>query len=127
MECVMIEVFRYWLNGLMNDDTIVSPRLATRGFIDAANGRVVEGSLRKVDEALVGTDDQAIQGFTGQQIDYLRELISLGSLNTRTVVAGRSWLVRLIENGLVSATESANGRFEYAITALGRAAVRQLL
>jgi hypothetical protein len=123
----MIEVFRYWLNGLMNDDTIISPRLATRAFIDAANGRVVEGSARKVDETLVGTDDQAIQGFTGQQIDYLRELISLGSLSTRTVIAGRSWLARLIDNGLVSVADTGNGRFEYAITALGRAAVKQLL
>jgi hypothetical protein len=111
----------------MNDDTIISPRLATRAFIDAANGRVVEGSARKVDETLVGTDDQAIQGFTGQQIDYLRELISLGSLSTRTVIAGRSWLARLIDNGLVSVADTGNGRFEYAITALGRAAVKQLL
>jgi hypothetical protein len=122
----MAEVFRYWLNGALSEGTIVSPRLATRPFIEAANGQIVKGSGRTIDESLMG-GDQVIQGFTGEQIAYLRDLISLGAITTSVHNGARGWLARLIDNRLVNVTQTASGRTQYAITALGRAAVKQLL
>jgi hypothetical protein len=123
----MIEVFRYCLNGALNADPIVAPRMATRPFIDAANGQIIKGSGRVVNESLLGGADQVIQGFTGEQVSYLRDLISLGAIATSPGNRDRHWLNRLIANRLVKTTDDGRGRLEFAITALGRVAVAQLL
>jgi hypothetical protein len=123
----MAEVFRYRVNGCLNEGSIISPRLATRPFIEAANGQIVKGSGRTIDAGLMADDEQVIQGFTGQQIAYLRDLISLGTITTSPGRLGRSWLNSLVANRLVSAQPLDDGRLEYAITPLGRAAVKQLL
>ena len=123
----MIEVFRYCLNGAVDADPIVSPRMATRPFIEAANGQIVKGSGRVVNETLLGGADQVIQGFTGEQVSYLRDLISLGAIVTGPGNRARHWLDRLIANRLVASRDDGCGRVEFAITALGRVAVAQLL
>jgi hypothetical protein len=123
----MIEVFRYCLNSVLNADPIVAPRMATRPFIEAANGQIIKGSGRAVSESLLGGADQVIQGFTGEQISYLRDLISLGTIATSPGNRNRHWLDALIANRLVKSSDDGRGRLEFAITALGRAAVAQLL
>lgn len=121
----MIEVFRYRLLGTMHDETIVSPCMATRAFIEAARGDIIKGSGRMVDDGLLGGGDRAVQGFTGEQVCYLRELISLGPITTGIGNRGRTWLDQLTANRLVS-VEEAQGGIQYAITPLGRSAVAQL-
>jgi hypothetical protein len=123
----MIEVFRYYLDGALNADPIVAPRMATRPFIEAANGQIIKGSGRMVDESLLGGTAQVLQGFTGEQVSYLRDLISLGAISTSPGNRERHWLNRLIANRLVKTTNHDCGRLEFAITALGRVAVAQLL
>lgn len=123
----MIEVFRYCLDGDINAESIVSPRMATRPFIETAGGQIIKGSGRTVHETLLGSAGQVIQGFTGEQVSYLRDLISLGSIFTSRNNDDRLWLVRLIANRLVKTTDNGSGKLEYAITPLGRTAVAQLL
>jgi hypothetical protein len=121
----MIEVFRYTVRGAVHDITIVSPRMATRTFIEASNGEIVKGSGRIVDENLLGGGDRVVQGFTGEQVSYLRELISLGPIATGADNRNRPWISQLTESRLIRQTE-AGGATEYAITPLGRVAVAQL-
>jgi hypothetical protein len=121
----MIEVFRYTISGAAHDVAIVSPRMATRGFIDASNGEIVKGSGRLVDERLLGGGDRVVQGFTGEQVSYLRDLISLGPIATGDDRRNRPWISQLTANRLIRLSE-AQGSIEYAITALGRVAVAQL-
>jgi hypothetical protein len=120
----MPEVFRYSLNGSMGP--ITAPRLATRQYIESTNGQIVKGSGRTVDENLLD-GGQAIQGFTGQQIAYLRDLISLGAITVTASEKTDSWLTQLVANRLVAARVLERNRLEYSITPLGRAAVAQLL
>ena len=121
----MAELFRYWINGAANG--MASTRLATRAFIEAVNGQVIKGSGRTVDDALLVNGEQAIQGFTGEQIAYLRDLISLGAITASAGDQQRAWLSKMVDNRLVAINETDSGRLEYAITPLGRAAVKQLL
>jgi hypothetical protein len=121
----MIEVFRYTLSGTIEDITIVAPRMATRGFIEASRGEIVKGSGRSVDENLLGGGDRVVQGFTGEQVSYLRDLISLGPIATSADTRKRPWISQLTESRLIRQTE-ADGGIEYDITPLGRAAVAQL-
>src|SRR5690348_11100130 len=97
----MIEVFRYRLAGVMHDEAIVSPRMATRAFIDAAQGDIINGSGRMVDDGLLGGGDRTVQGFTGEQVSYLRELVSLGPITTGTGNRSRAWLNQLVANRLL--------------------------
>ncbi len=120
----MPEVFRYSLNGSMGP--ITSPRLATKQFIEQASGQIVKGSGRTVDENLLD-GGQAIQGFTGQQIAYLRDLISLGAITVTATDKPVSWLNQLVVNRLVASKVLERNRLEYSITPLGRTAVAQLL
>jgi hypothetical protein len=121
----MIEVFRYTVSGAMHDIAIVSPRMATRDFIEASHGEIIKGSGRAVDERLVGGGGRVVQGFTGEQVSYLRELISLGPIETGADERLRPWIGQLTESRLVRLTK-AGGIIEYAITPLGRVAVAQL-
>ena len=121
----MIEVFRYTLSGAMNDVAIVAPRMATRAFIEASKGEIIKGSRRFVDESLLAGGDRVIQGFTGEQISYLRDLISLGPIATGADSRNRPWLSQLVTNCLIRLTD-AGGRMAYAITPLGRIAAAQL-
>ena len=121
----MIEVFRYTLSGSNDDFAIVAPRMATRGYIESSQGRLIKGSGRMVDDSLLGGGGRVVQGFTGEQISYLRELVSLGPIATGADRRSRPWLSQLTENRLIQLTE-ANGSTEYAITPLGRTAVAQL-
>lgn len=121
----MIEVFRYTLSGAMNDIAIVAPRMATRAFIEASKGEIIKGSRRFVDESLLARGDRVIQGFTGEQISYLRDLISLGPIATGADGRNRPWISQLTANCLIRLTD-AGGRMAYAITALGRIAAAQL-
>jgi hypothetical protein len=121
----MIEVFRYTLSGAMHEISIVSPRMATRGFIEASHGEIVKGSGRVVDESLLGGGDRVVQGFTAEQVSYLRELISLGPIATGADTRKRPWISQLSESRLIRLTE-IGGSTEYAITQLGRVAVAQL-
>jgi hypothetical protein len=120
----MIEVFRYNLSGTSGDDAIVSPCMATRAYVEACQGKIVKGSGRFVDESLLG-GGRVVQGFTGEQISYLRELVSLGPIATGADCRKRPWLSQLTESRLIRLTQ-AGGSTEYAITPLGRAAVAQL-
>jgi hypothetical protein len=120
----MIEVFRYNLSDTPGDDAIVSPCMATRAYVEACQGKIVKGSGRFVDESLLG-GGRVVQGFTGEQISYLRELVSLGPIATGADCRKRPWLSQLTESRLIRLTQ-AGGSTEYAITPLGRAAVAQL-
>ena len=121
----MIEVFHYTHSGTPHDNAIVAPRMATRGFVEAANGQIIKGSGRAVDDRLLGGSDQVVQGFTGEQVAYLRELISLGPIATGDDRRNRSWISELRESRLIQLTDQ-DGSIEYAITPLGRVAVAQL-
>ena len=120
----MIEVFQYTVSGATSDVAIVA-RMATRSFIETSKGEIIKGSRRFVDESLLGGGDRVIQGFTGEQISYLRELISLGPIATGADNRNRPWISQLMTNRLIRQTE-AGGRMAYAITPLGRVAAAQL-
>ena len=122
---MMIEVFRYTVSGAMHDIAIVAPCMATRGFIEASKGEIIKGSGRVVDERLIAGGGRVIQGFTGEQVSYLRELISLGPIETGADKRLRPWISQLTESRLIRLTETG-GSVEYAITPLGRVAVAQL-
>src|ERR1700677_3982958 len=114
----MIEVFRFTLSGTPGDDPIVSPCMATRSYIESSQARIIKGSGRIVDESLLGGGGRVVQGFTGEQMSYLRELISLGPIATGADHRSRPWLSQLSESRLVQLTEKG-GSTEYAITPLG--------
>src|SRR4051812_41494130 len=122
----MIEVFRYSVSGIMNDERIVSPCMATRAFIETSGGEIIKGSHRHVDARLLPAGDKVVQGFTGEQVSYLRELVSLGPLAISSDTRSRSWLKQLISSRLVCSSAAGSG-IRYAITPLGRVAVEQLL
>ena len=78
------------------------------------------------DECLMAEDQHVSPGFTGQQLAYLRDLISLGAITVGVDGRERSWLNNLVAKGLVSARLREKGKLEYSITGLGRVAVSQL-
>jgi hypothetical protein len=123
----MIEVFRYSVNGVVHDGLVASPRMATRAFIEASKGEIIKQSGRLVNEDLLVSGCRVVQGFTGEQTSYLRDLISLGAIATSSDHSDRFWLRQLIKSCLVQVENSDGGNFEYSITQLGRVAAAQLL
>ena len=100
--------------------------MATRAYVEARQGKIVKGSGRFVDESLLG-GGRVVQGFTGEQISYLRELNSHGADPLPAPIAQRA-LARPVDRKPPDPPDTGGWQhfWNTLITPLGRAAVAQL-
>ena len=120
-----IEILRYKKWDQTNGAYVQPSDLATRNYIARIRAEAIEGSRRNVEESLVDREGRAIVDPGTEEAIELKHLTDRGGILS---TSGHSEPLRkLVDIGLVRASENGAGDVEYRITDLGHLAVREMM